>query len=225
MPLTRSFVLLAVITASAGAQLTTRPTTAVAGTVERPAGPDLVIDNLDVMLSGLARDVAVVGNAVKVPGVLIQAHVTNVGTERWASQGAVAFTLRIGIEGDAVRQGVSVVPAATSVLGRAVAAAAPFGPFRAQTQVPGSLAPGESRWISVGVGTVAGGTPVLFERDKYYTVDATLTTNRDVNVGNNRSLRVGRFNVGSGRLLTQWEPLTNRSGAAGTVQVNAPPRP
>lgn len=227
MPLTRSVVLLALVASSAAAQITTRPASVPVGAITRPAGPDLVVDDLDVRLSGLPSEVSVTGNMLKIPGVLMQAHVTNVGTERWASEAAVTYVLRLGMVGDAVRQGVSVVPAPTSVLGRAVAVAvaAPFGPFHSRTSVPGSLAPGESRWVSVGLGKAAGGGFLSFERDKYYTLDVTLSSNRDVNVANNRALRVGRFNVASRQLVAQWEPLTHPSGAAGTVQVNAPPRP
>lgn len=227
MPLARAIVLLGLFAVSAHAQIITRPTSVPVGTIVRPTGPDLVIDNVDAsLLPGLGSGISVEGTAVKVSAVLITARVTNVGTDRWASEGSVALTLRLGLEGDAVRQGVSVVPAANSVVGGLVAtAAAAFGPFHAVASVPGSLGPGESRVINMVARTNTGSTAVRFQRDKYYTLDATITSGRDANVGNNRSLRVGRFNADHGRLVTQWEPISYRSGAAGTVQVNAPPRP
>ncbi len=227
MSLTRAIVLLGLLAASAHAQITTRPTSVVAGTVVRPAGPDLVIDNFEAsILPGLGSGISVDGTAVRLSGLLIVARVTNVGSERWASEGSVAMTLRLGLEGDAIRQGVSVVPANNSVVGGMVAAAAAaFGPFRVVGPVPGSLAPGESRVLNLVVHTTTGNTAVVFQRDKYYTLEGTITSGRDVNVENNRSLRVGRFNADHGRLVTQWEPISYRSNAAGTVQVNAPPRP
>jgi len=233
MPLTRSLILLALVASSALTQITARPSTVVAGTVVRPAGPDLVIDILDAALMplpGVAAGIGITveGTSVKLLGLVISARVTNVGTERWAAQGAVALTLKLGVEGDAVRQGVSVVPPQNSIIGAAVArGAAALGPFNATGPIPGSLAPGESRTLSLLVHNSARNTSVIFERDKYYTLDATLTSNHDVNPSNNRSLRVGRFNADHGRLVTQWEPLSHPRPVTGTgtVQVNAPPRP
>jgi hypothetical protein len=227
MSLTRAIVLLGLLTASAHAQITTRPTSVVAGTVVRRAGPDLVIDNVDaILLPGLGSNISVAGTTVRVTGLLITARVTNVGTERWASEGSVALTLRFGLEGDPIRQGASVVPATNAMLGGAqAAAAAAFGPFRAVAPVPGSIGPGEFALVFLAVGDRSGHTTVIFQRDKYYTLDATVTAGRDANIENNRSLRVGRFNADHGRLVTQWEPISYRSSAAGTVQVNAPPRP
>lgn len=229
MQLIRSVVLLACVAGSASAQITTRPTTAPAGTV-LAAGADLVIDSLDVrMAAGFLADVDAVKNSVQINGLVLVARVTNRGTERWAARGTVGFTLRAGREEDAgerrrTRGGVSEVPGQTS--GLAANVMAPFGPFRtAEAPVPGSLAPGESRVIAIVLKNRNDNAFVIFERDKYYTLTASLRTRGDVNEANNRSQRVGRFDASRDRLITRWEPLIYRSApAGGTVEVNAPPR-
>ena len=226
MQLIRSVVLLSCVAGSASAQIATRPTTAPAGTV-RTAGADLVIDSLDVrMAAGFFADVDAVKNSVQINGLVLVARVTNRGTERWAARGAVGFTLKAGREEDAgerrrTRGGVSVVPGQKSGLGAAIMA--PFGPFRAEAPVPGSMAPGESRVITILLKNRNDNAFVIFERDKYYTLTASLRTRGDVNEANNRSQRVGRFDASRDRLITRWEPLTYQS-AGGTVEVNAPPR-
>ena len=226
----RSVVLLACVAGSASAQATTRPTTAVAGTVVRTPGADLVIDSLDVrMAPGFLADVDATKNSVQINGLVLVARVTNRGTERWAApRGAIGFRLRAGREEDAgesrrTRGGVSVVPGQTS--GLAAAAMAPFGPFRAEAPVPGSLAPGESRVITIVLKNRNDNAFVIFERDKYYTLTATLRTRGDVNEANNTSQRVGRFDASRDRLITRWEPLeVLAKPAGGTVRVNPLPR-
>ena len=226
----RSVVLLVCAVGSANAQATTRPTTEVAGTVVRTPGADLVIDSLDVrMATGIMADVDATRNSVQINGLVLVARVTNRGTERWAApRGAIGFALKAGREEDEAagarpRGGVSTVPGQTSGLARAITA--PFGPFRAEAPVPGSLAPGESRVITVVLKNRNENAFVIFERDKYYTLIATLRTRGDVNGANNRSERVGRFDASRDRLITRWEPLKVVPPSGGTVQVNAPPRP
>ena len=229
MRLIRSVILLAGVAASVSAQATTRPTTAVAGTVVRTAGADLVIDSLDLaLMPNPLGSAGVDGNGVRVKGLIMVARVTNRGTARWAApRGMIGFVLSAGREEDTPARrgnagGVSTAPAPTSVLGRAVMA--PFGPFTGNAPIPGSLAPGESRVISFAVKNRADGTLLVFERDKYYTITATLRTRGDVNDANDRSRHVGRFDAGRGRLVTQWEPLVVLNlPQGGTVQVA--PRP
>jgi hypothetical protein len=231
MRLIRTVVLLSGLSVTLGAQATTRPTTAVAGTVVRPAGADLVIDNLDLKHTpGVGAAVKVEANALRVTGLVMVARITNRGTERWAASNAsVGFSLKAGRaedagEGRRAAGGVSTAPAQTSgALGRSVMA--PFGPFRAEARIPGSLAPGESREVTVLLKNRAENLLVIFERDKYYTLEATLRTRGDVNPANNRSLRVGRFDMASSRFQAQWEALVTPTAAGGTVRVNAPPRP
>ena len=228
----RSVVLLACVAGSASAQATTRPSTAVAGTVVRTPGADLVIDSLDVrMATGSQAEFDGSKNFVQIDGLVLVARVTNRGTERWAApRGRVGFNLLAGREEDAgerrpTRGGVSTVPAQTSgsAIMRDITAA--FGPFRAEAPVPGSLAPGESRVITIVLKNRRDNAVVIFERDKYYTLTASLRTRGDVNEANNRSQRVGRFDASRDRLITRWEPLeVLAKPAGGTVRVNPPPR-
>lgn len=221
--------MLASVAASVSAQATTRPTTAQAGTVVRTAGADLVIDSLDlVLLPNPLGSVGVEGAGVKVKGLVMVARVTNRGTERWAApRGMIGFTLSAGRDEDtpARRSGVSTVPGGqSSAIGRA--AMAPFGPFNGNTPIPGSMAPGESRVITFLVKNRADRMFVIFERDKYYTLMATLRTQGDANEANNRSRRVGRFDAGRGGLVAQWERLAVLNlPRGGSVQVAPPPRP
>ena len=232
MRLIRSVILIGGVAGTVSAQATTRPTTAVAGTVVRTAGADLVIDSLDLVLSPNPFGSAEVdANGVKVKGLIMMvARVTNRGTERWAApRGKIGFTLSAGREEDTPARrgasgGVSTVPGQTSTLGRTIMA--PFGPFNGNAPIPGSLAPGESRVISLVVRNRADRAFVIFERDKYYTLTATLRTQGDVNEANDRSRRVRRFDAARDRLVRQWEPLVVLSlPRGGTVEVVAPPRP
>ena len=86
MPFVRSGIMPAGVATMVGAQATTRPTTAVAGTAARNAGADLVIDSLDPVLTPnpLCSEV-VDGSGVKVKGLNLVVRVTNRGTERWAA--------------------------------------------------------------------------------------------------------------------------------------------
>lgn len=230
MRLIRSVIVLAGVAASAGAQATTRPTTAQAGTVARSAGADLVIDSLDlVLLPKPLGSAGLEGEGVKVRGLVMVARVTNRGTERWAApRGMIGFVLSAGRDEDTPDRrgragGVSTVPGQPSALGRAVMA--PFGPFNGNTPIPGSLAPGESRVITFLVKNRSERAFVIFERDKYYTLTATLRGEGDMNPANDRSRRVGRFDVGPEALVTHWEPLAVLSvPRGGTVEVAAPPR-
>lgn len=225
----RTAVLLSAFAATLGAQATTRPRTEVAGTVVR-AGADLVIDSLLLVMSPLpGSSASVSANGVHVKGLMMQARVTNRGTERWAASNAsVGFSLRAGRaedEGERGRAtgGVSTVPGQASGVGRAVMA--PFGPFRGDATIPGSLAPGESRMVGVVVRNRNETALLIFERDKYYTLEATIRSRGDVNAANNRSLRVGRFDASGGRFVAHWEALVTPTTPAGGVRVNAPPRP
>ena len=230
MRLSHTAIILACAAASVSAQATTRPTTAVAGTVVRAAGADLVIDSLDLVLLPNPLGSAVVdGNGVKVKGLIIVARVTNRGTERWAApRGMIGFVLSAGRDEDTPARrsgsgGVSTVPGPTSTVARTIMA--PFGPFNGNAPIPGSLAPGESRVISFVIRNRADRAFVIFERDKYYTLTATLRGQGDANEANDRSRRVGRFDAGRDRLVAHWEPMVVLGRPrGGTVEVAAPPR-
>lgn len=232
MRLIRSILLLAGVAGTLSAQATTRPRTAVAGTVaSRTAGADLVIDSLDLVLSRTSGASATVnGNGVQVKGLVLVARVTNRGTERWASRGAIGFSLKAGREEDRgegrrAAGGVSTVPGQPSS-GLGATVMAPFGPVNGEATIPGSLAPGESRVITLVVRNRADRAFVIFERDKYYTLEATIRTRGDVNEANDRSKRVGRFDAARERLVARWESLVVLDlPRGGSVQVTAPPRP
>lgn len=230
MRLIRSVIVLAGVAASVGAQATTRPTTAQAGTVARTAGADLVIDSLDlVLLPKPLGSVGLEGEGVRVKGLVMVARVTNRGTERWAAPGGrIGFVLSAGRDEDTPARrgpagGVSTVPGQPSAVGRTVMA--PFGPFNGNAPIPGSLAPGESRVITFIVKNRAERSFVIFEHDKYYTLTATLRGQGDMNPANDRSRRVGQFDAGREALVSHWETLSVLSvPRGGTVEVVAPPR-
>jgi hypothetical protein len=228
MTLLRSAVLLSVSAGVLSAQAaTTRPTTVQAGIV-LVAGTDLVVDSIGLSALPFLGGVSAEKDQVSVGTLIVSARVTNRGRERWASRGDVGFNIFAGKEADEPTgrrepaQGVSVVPR-TSGLERAITA--PFGPFRAQASIPGSLGSGESRIVIARVvnRNREGGT--IFERDKYYTVISTIRAAGDVDASNNRSVRVGRVDVNHRGLLVRWDPITYRPVSDGTVRVNAPPRP
>lgn len=101
----RTVILLSGLAATVGAQATTRPRTAVAGAAVRTAGADLVIDSLDLVLSRGASAMAN-ANGVQVKGLVFVARVTNRGTERWASRGAIGFSLKAGGPAHATNRGL-----------------------------------------------------------------------------------------------------------------------
>jgi hypothetical protein len=208
---------------------TTRPTTAPAGAA-LAAGSDLVIDSIDFEVPvGPGFSVTAKKNAVRVNGLFVIARVTNRGGERWAARGSVGFKLSAGREEDeiaatrrAARGGVSVEPDSSAVVRGLLA---PFGPFSAETTIPGSLGPGESRVIKVMLGNRNDRSELIFERDKYYTVITTIRARGDMDQSNSRSARVGRVDAMDRSLLLRWEPLALRPSSGGSVQVNRPPSP
>ncbi len=228
MMLLRSAMLLSVSAAALVAQAaTTRPTTAQAGMV-LVAGTDLVVDSIGLQALEFLSSVSANKNHVTVRGMLITARVTNRGRERWASRGELSFNIFAGKEADGPTgrreptAGVSVVPGAPGI---ASAILAPFGPFRAQASIPGSLGPGESRIVMARVFNANRQSHTVFERDKFYTVISTIRAAGETDESNNRSVRVGRVDVNHRGLLVRWDPIALRSGSDGTVRVNAPPRP
>jgi hypothetical protein len=66
---------------------------------------------------------------------------------------------------------------------------------------------------------------LIFERDKHYTVLATIRARGDMDQSNGRSARVGRVDAADRSLLLRWEPLAFRPNSSGSVQVNRPPSP
>jgi len=222
------FLLVSAGSLRAQASAPIRPTTAQAGALLVP-GADLVVDSIGLTIlpfpgAGASAD----GERVSANGVYVVARVTNRGRERWASRGQVGFSLSAGREEEAAgrtprRGGASVVEGSRSIISGVMA---PFGPFSAQTTIPGSLAPGESKMIQAMVGNRNDQSRLIFERDKYYTVISTIRATGDMDESNNRSTRIGRFDAGRrGTLLVNWEPIEYRAISRGTVQVNAPPRP
>ena len=236
MSVIRSTLLLIVCSGTLQAQAaTTRPTTAPAGAA-LTAGSDLVIDSIGLEVPvGLGVSVTAENNTVRVNGLQVIARVTNRGGERWAARGSVGFRLSAGREEDeiettrrAARGGVSVVPGSKAAENELVAPfvpSSPLGPFSAETTIPGSLGPGESRMIKVMLRTRDNGIRIIFERDKYFTVNATIRARGDTDESNNRSARVGRVDAANGSLLQRWEPLAFRPNSGGSVQVNRPPSP
>ncbi len=216
---------------STGVIVTSRSTGSV-------AGADLVIDAMDLVIprlplggveTKLLGRVApslprseVEGERVTIEGLQVRVRVTNRGGERWAQRGEVGFLLTAGAPDDAARApggGVGV-----SVVAEGPLFSAPFGPFRARATIPGSLAPGESRVITATMTTTNDRSRMFFERDKYYTVIASIRARGQSDETNDRSQRVGRFVIDhSGGLVVTWEPLEILAQSAGTVQVNAPP--
>lgn len=79
--------------------------------------------------------------------------------------------------------------------------------------------------IKVMLRTRDNGIRIIFERDKYFTVNATIRARGDTDESNNRSARVGRVDAANGSLLQRWEPLAFRPNSGGSVQVNRPPSP
>lgn len=228
MKLLRSAALLTVSAASLVAQVaTTRPTTVQAG-MALVAGTDLVVDSIGLQALRFLSSVSADANHVNVQGLLVTARVTNRGRERWASRGELGFNVFAGKEEDGPTgrrepaAGVSVVPRTQGIVKVLVA---PFGPFRAQAPIPGSLAPGESRIVTARVVNASRESNTVFERDKYYTVISTIRAAGETDASNNRSARVGRIDVNHRGLLVRWDPIAYRSGSDGTVRVNAPPRP
>ena len=184
-----------------------------------------------VLLPRPLGSIGLEGEGVKVRGLVMVARVTNRGTERWAApRGTIRFVLSAGRDEDTpagrrAADGVSVVPGGPPSSGLARAIMAPFGPFNGNVPIPGSLAPGESRVITFIVKNRSDRSFVIFERDKYYTLMATLGGQGDTNPANDRSRRVGRFNIGGEALVRNWEPLAVLSvPRGGTVEVVAPPR-
>jgi hypothetical protein len=236
MSVIRSTLLLIACSGTLHAQAaTTRPTTAPAGAA-LAAGSDLVIDSIDLVVPVVPGfSVAAENNAVRVTGLYVIARITNRGGERWAARGSVGFRLSAGREEDeiassrrAARGGVSVVPESKAAENELVAPfvpLSPFGPFSAETTIPGSLGPGESRMIKVILRTRDNGSRIIFERDKYYTVLATIRARGDTDESNNRSARVVRVDAAGRSLLLRWEPLALRPSSGGSVQVNRPPQP
>jgi hypothetical protein len=228
MKLLRSALLLSVSAGSLMAQAaTTRPTTVQAGMV-LVAGTDLVVDSIGLEALPFLGRVSGEPNEVHVQWLTVTARVTNRGRERWASRGEVGFNIFAGKEADGPTgrrepaQGVKVVPAAPGVARQILA---PFGPFRAQASIPGSLASGQSRIITARVNNSNRESSTIFERDKYYTVISTIRATGDVDDSNNRSVRVGRVDTNHRGRLVRWDPIAYRPTSDGTVRVNAPPRP
>ncbi len=202
---------------------TTRPTTAQAGTV-LAAGADLVVDSIGLSTAAATaeKDLLYVGS------LRVTVCVTNRGSARWAAQGTLVFKMFRGREEDAPtgrtvpRGRVTVVPKPD---GSGRQFSAPFGPFTAWANIPGSLGPGESRILTAVMVNPDRQLNLKLVRDKYYTVISTIRASGDVDDSNNRSARVGRIDANDRGLLVQWDPIAFRPTSDGTVRVNAPPRP
>ncbi len=227
MQSTRTLLLIATMAGALGAQTTTimRPVLST-GTL-RVAGTDLVVDSIDLVIPRMLGTGAVAEDGrVTTEGLKVRVRVTNRGSERWAERGEVGVTLTAGKVGDEVRPrragdgGVSVAKE-TNDISRVMVA--PFGPFRARGSILGSLAPGESRMITATMTTSVDGSRMFFERDKYYTVIATIRAGGQSNAANDRSQRVGRIDAFHRGLIVRWEPLEILTATAGTVEVAAPP--
>ena len=224
----RSASILVLSACALQAQMTTRPTTAQPGTVVI-VGADLIVTALNMtapnLLGGGASED---GDRVSADGVFATANITNRGNRRWGARGSVGFTLAEGREADEAPSGrrepsvgVSTVPGSPGIL-RGVMA--PFGPYRAEVSIPGSLGPGESRVVRVMLTTRTGSSRMILARDKYYTLTGTIRAAADLNESNNRATQVGRITAAGATLNVRWDPIAYRAASEGTVRVNAPPR-
>jgi hypothetical protein len=197
---------------------------------------DLVIEHIEWSARGTgSKDRSSHPESTVLESAELRVTVRNAGTTRWASEGRVGAVVLLGRpeELDATPRGTTGRAGADRVRADREPrlhqlARAPSGPFRGEFRLPGSLAPGERREVSVPLGYLSGGRLVdrtlVMAVDKYYTARVDLDVAGDDVPTNNGADLIFRIDRRGNALEPVVRSRSTSAAERGTIEIVAPKR-
>lgn len=157
----------------------------------------------------------------------LEVTIRNAGNARWGSEGRVVAHVKMGTPEE-----LDTRPSeATKRVGiQVVNDVKPFGhlvaipPFGGQRPIPFSLAPGESRTITVPIRGTREQDKLAMSIDKFYTARVEIQAKGEDHPKNNGADFVFRIDYAGQALEPSLRPRSTDPAARGTVEIGAPPR-
>ncbi len=158
----------------------------------------------------------------------LEVTIRNAGNARWGSEGRVVAQVKMGTPEEldtrpseaTKRVGIQVVNDDAKPFGHIVATP-PFGGHRT---IPFSLAPGESRTITVPIRGTRDQDKLAMSVDKFYTARVEIQAKGEDHPKNNGADFVFRIDYAGQALEPSLRPRSTDPAARGTVEIAAPPR-